>query len=578
MLNKPLFMRQLWREGRWLLLGALWLVGLLLGYAGLARFSQENALNWSAGDVLYRTLQLIILESGAVNGPVNWMLEIARFLLPALTAYTVLEALSNLFREQMQWLRLWRLRNHIIICGLGRKGARLADELIRLAQPVVIIEKQPEHTKAAELQRRGAILLSGNATDRDMLISARIAHARYLLCLLGDDSQNLQVAFQAYQLASQRRKGILTCVIHLNSSDLLNLIKRSELAFEPGLPFQVETFHSYTHAARWLIQKDYDGQDHASPSTPPDHLLVIGLGRLGERLVVQAAYKWYRSKQDHPLTITILDRRAEQRTAELLQTYPPLGRTCRLTALNVELSSVTFIQTNLTKMQEPTPFQRVYICLSNPVLSLEVCWSLLEMPAFRNIPIWVRMERQSGLFELLQKPLTAAPFPGQVIPFDPLESACSAELVMGGLHEVLARELHEHYLQGIGVSSTALSWERLTEEEKDANRQQAARIYAVLSAAGYHLRALQDWDAEEMTFPAEEVERMARLEHDLWCQAKRKAGWRPGPQKDAAKRTHPCLVPWEQLPEDEREKNRNFIRQLPALLARLDFQIERQGD
>ncbi len=64
------------------------------------------------------------------------------------------------------------------------------------------------------------------------------------------------------------------------------------------------------------------------------------------------------------------------------------------------------------------------------------------------------------------------------------------------------------------------------------------------------------------------------MEHELWCQTLRASGWRWGPQKDKAKRTHPDLVPWEGLPEEERNKDRVFIRQLPSLLARLGFQIE----
>ena len=74
--------RQLWSETRWILLGSIWLAALVLGYLGFARFSSENDRLWHTGDLLYRTLQLIILESGSVEGRINWMLETARFLLP----------------------------------------------------------------------------------------------------------------------------------------------------------------------------------------------------------------------------------------------------------------------------------------------------------------------------------------------------------------------------------------------------------------------------------------------------------------------------------------------------------------
>jgi hypothetical protein len=71
---------------------------------------------------------------------------------------------------------------------------------------------------------------------------------------------------------------------------------------------------------------------------------------------------------------------------------------------------------------------------------------------------------------------------------------------------------------------------------------------------------------------------MAQLEHELWRQAKLADGWRLGPVKGKKKHTHPALVPWEKLSDDEREKNRTFIHKLPSLLARLGFQIDRAED
>jgi len=85
MRSKWSHLRQLCSETRWIFLGSIWLAGLILGFLGFARFSGENDLFWSAGDLFSRTLQLIVLESGSVTGRVNWMLETARFLLPAMT-------------------------------------------------------------------------------------------------------------------------------------------------------------------------------------------------------------------------------------------------------------------------------------------------------------------------------------------------------------------------------------------------------------------------------------------------------------------------------------------------------------
>ena len=575
-------LRQLWSETRWILLGVVWLLGLILGYTGFATFSRDHALGFTAGDTFYRTLQLIILESGSVTGRVNWMLETARFLLPALTAYTALQAIMHLFREQMQWLRLWKLRDHVILCGLGRKGSHLATKLLGLGQQVVVIEKEPDQSRINELRRQGAIVLTGDATDQETLTNARLNRARHLICLLGEDSLNLQIAFQAYQLTSHKRKGLLTCIVHLASPELLNLIKRSELSIEADFPFQIETFHPYTRTAQLLIQEDPGWGDSSDSSLIPDHLLVIGLGRLGEQLVAQAAYAWHRLKLPRPLRITILDLKAKEKTENLLINLPQISKVCQLVPLEVNLSSTSLLNYTLKNGIGEKPIQRVYICLADPVLSLQVCLCLLQNPLFQQVSIRVRLDKETRIPALLEKPLIADHYSGQFIPFDMYERTCSAELVIGGLHELLARELHESYLRSLEISNTEqqprISWDQLPTQEKEANRQQANRIYRLLKAAGYHINLLQDWNASDLVFNTSELEQMARMEHDLWRQAKLADGWRYSPIKDKQKRTHPVLEDWEKIPEIEREKNRDFIRQLPSLLARLGFQIDHMGE
>lgn len=46
--------------------------------------------------------------------------------------------------------------------------------------------------------------------------------------------------------------------------------------------------------------------------------------------------------------------------------------------------------------------------------------------------------------------------------------------------------------------------------------------------------------------------------HDRWCEYKRAAGWRFGETKDETNRTHPCLVPYGELPTFQRAKDELF--------------------
>jgi hypothetical protein len=57
----------------------------------------------------------------------------------------------------------------------------------------------------------------------------------------------------------------------------------------------------------------------------------------------------------------------------------------------------------------------------------------------------------------------------------------------------------------------------------------------------------------------------ASAQHDSWMQEKVDAGWVYGETKDAEAKTHPCIVPYDQLPEEQRKKDSLFQAIVDAL-------------
>lgn len=53
------------------------------------------------------------------------------------------------------------------------------------------------------------------------------------------------------------------------------------------------------------------------------------------------------------------------------------------------------------------------------------------------------------------------------------------------------------------------------------------------------------------------VEALAENVHDTWAKGRMDDGWTYGPVRDDAKKHHPCLVPYNELPESEKEYDRN---------------------
>jgi voltage-gated potassium channel len=91
-----------------------------------------------------------------------------------------------------------KLNNHQIICGYGRTGQEVAKQLRLSKIPVIVIEQKPNVVKVAEDD--GFLVIEGDASTDEALLSAQILKARGLTCAMPDDSINSFVALSARSL------------------------------------------------------------------------------------------------------------------------------------------------------------------------------------------------------------------------------------------------------------------------------------------------------------------------------------------------------------------------------------------
>lgn len=72
------------------------------------------------------------------------------------------------------------------------------------------------------------------------------------------------------------------------------------------------------------------------------------------------------------------------------------------------------------------------------------------------------------------------------------------------------------------------------------------------------------------------IEEMAKNVHEVWSLNRMNEGWTYGPERDDVKKTHPCLVPYEELPESEREYDRATSQETLKLILKLGFEISKK--
>ena len=71
------------------------------------------------------------------------------------------------------------------------------------------------------------------------------------------------------------------------------------------------------------------------------------------------------------------------------------------------------------------------------------------------------------------------------------------------------------------------------------------------------------------------VELIAKNVHEVWAEERIKEGWTYGPVRDDIKKTTPCLVPYEELPENEKEYDRKTAFETLKLVVKLGYKIEK---
>jgi hypothetical protein len=588
-------LRGLWHGIRWPVLAIAGIVALVLGVVGFAQCDGltlrplvrvPGVMTQQLADLLYRSLQLFVLELNAGCSPYPQALEAARFLAVGVAGVAVLQALSTLLAQELQAVRLWFLSDHVVVCGLDRKGWLLVKGFHERGERVVGID-QAEGRFLDKCRGLGVPVLVGDATSRVWLRKARVDRARFVFAVTGDDAANADIAVHARELVEGRTGTPLTCIVHIVDPYLCQLLNQHEIGREKRGAFRLEYFNVFDGAVQALLS-EIPVLDAAPEEAEPPHLLIVGVGRMGESLVVQAARRW-RVRHGHTgrrLRLTLVDLQAERKCVSLYERYPRLKALCELMPVQLDVRSPEFEQgLFLVDARGRLDISAAFVCIDDDSLGLSTALALLHKVRGRGVPIYVRLGREAGLAALLGEDVSDGMGFAALHAFGLLDRTCHPDLLLRVTREQLAQALHEEYLRVAAAAgdtpatnAAMVPWSRLPEAMRESNRREADHIAAKLHAVGCGLGPLTDWDADAFAFTPDEVERLAEMEHARWLDEQRALGWTTGSHKDEVKRTNPLLVPWAELAPDRRTQLHNVIRRLPRLLADAGFQIYRARD
>ena len=515
----------------------------------------------------------------------NWQLEVTRGVAPILTGYAVLRGLLALTREHVQalWLRMAG-RNHIAMAGLGNVGSVLADSLHEAGYKLVGIESDEDSEQVGNARDNGIPVVVGSALDRSVMRRARVGQARMVVIATGDDNRNLDALAVAAGLLSRRRREPITAIVQVSDRALWRILRAHGFWIESDRRLRIELFNLLDLAARRLIERF--PAFSASPDRPKKtNVPVVRYEGVAPTLIAEVARAWrYREDpaDDERLRITLIDPEAEARCAELNEQYPDLEEVCELVPLAVDPQGPRFQRGEQTlDLPDDYALGTTYICPTADAAAVSAAFAVSQQPAVSDSPIVVTlMDPRSGVGSLIdntQRTLT------NLNTFSLLSGSLDPDLLRGGVYEQIARANHAQYVRAQRArgetprdNPSLVDWDDLHESLKQSNRLFADGVGATLARSGCRLVPASVAGHPTFRFGEDELEELARLEHDRWVADLRRNGWRrtDGP-KNPERKLHPLLRGWEELPEAERDKDREAIRQLPEMLLRAGFEIYR---
>ncbi|MBY0547145.1 MAG: potassium channel protein [Candidatus Obscuribacterales bacterium] len=163
--------------------------------------------NWSWLDALYMTITtLATVGFGEVHplstpGRIFTMFLIVGgvgVLLYILSDFAQVLANTDIrkfFGRRRMKERIRKLKSHQIVCGFGRTGQEVADQFQQTNVPFVVIEESLDLTQRA--LEKGMLVISGDATNDEVLQEANVEQAEGIVCTLPDDAANTFIALAA---------------------------------------------------------------------------------------------------------------------------------------------------------------------------------------------------------------------------------------------------------------------------------------------------------------------------------------------------------------------------------------------
>jgi voltage-gated potassium channel Kch len=560
--------------------------------------------------VLYEILLLFFFSGDwtLALDSVPLQIELVRFLAPLAAVTSLFLVFASNTRILMGNRLVRYYSDHIIVVGLGDKSWQFL-RTCHPAQRVVVVERNPDNLLIHRARLLGIRVLVGDIFEDSMLARVNVAQASQMIAFTGDDGTNVELAIKTRTLIRSlpRDSSHLKIHIHLNEIGLAQQLESYPKFFADYSLAEIAFFSVYDLSARLLL-RDYPPDVFADVANQARvHLAIYGFQRLAEKLVIEAALMCQYANGSR-LRFSIFDADADGKCRKFSEEYPHLAKICDYTFIQQTTMGPQMFTGSIAEIL-PSVTQHI-VCTDSDeeslTIALKLRGALLDRRA-SNAPILVRMQRTSGLAQLLESNTGEQEIPDGLYPFGMFDEVLQVDNVLTSQLDQLARVIHQMYLEAqlnnsptiyqrggsnIGIEQSAIVsdksargdsgnrhlntdppshhqalqlWNDLPQWERKQNLLKAdhwpIRLRAIRCLPTHQVIDVPDFTLVEATT-------QAKMEHNRYVNTKRYEGWQYGETRVEEAKINPFLIPWEKLSPEQQQREIGEVAIQPDYFAR----------
>jgi hypothetical protein len=479
---------------------------------------------------------------------------------------------------------------HVVLIGESNVAAALAVAFRKADRHVVAVTRPAQGDNTSLMEQSGAQVVFGDVRREATLKRAAIHRAELAIVADDVDADGVLLASSVARLCRRYRgrdAGRLDFLVRLGHRDLRSLMRTQISAAVRDSLVDLRLYVRERTIARSLLAR-YPA-DWGQPPGPHDiHAAIVGMGYMGSELLLQLTRIAVPSA-GRRCVFTVVDQDAFGLRDQLLAEHPGIdNRAGTLRFFQSEISPSAISADQVARWfeayvdgQQPIAATAIYLCCGDDGVNLSMAISLRKAYARRGAaapPIFVYQNAGRELVEGLADLHGAAFDTLRIIPFGGIEEEADPFYLTENGVDRLARELHASYVarqrEKGNHGAAIVPWESLDPTYRAANRALADHVLVKLRAAGLHA-APGGTGGQNSTLDDAVLETLAIQEHDRWSRDRRLAGWTHAEKRDNEKLHHPDLVPFDELGEDARNKDRDAIRDLACDLGALGLSLKR---